>query len=132
MAGNEKTRKQSPILNYLDESYQEVRKVSWPTRNQAVRLTFLVLGFCLVAAIAVGAFDFAFFTGYKELTKYANTVVPPAVESTANVSTGAQQPINVNNVEATTADGQTVKVNAEPVSVPVNVGGSDTPAAATN
>ncbi len=114
MAGNEKNRKNSALLNYFQESYQEVRKVTWPTKNQAVRLTFLVLGFCLVAAIIVGAFDFAFFTGYKELNQYANTVVPP-VETPVDVTTTPSQPINVGTVDATTADGQPVTVTTEPV-----------------
>lgn len=117
MAVNEKTRKQSRIMNYLDESYQEVRKVSWPTRNQAVRLTFLVLGFCLAAAIFIGAFDFIFFSGYKALTQYANTVVPAAATADpVNVTTGAEQPITAGGVEATTASGQPVNVTTVPVS----------------
>jgi len=66
------------IVNYVQESFQELKRVTWPTRNQAVRLTFIVLGFCIVAAAALGVFDFGFNYGYHSLVDYAAKIAPPA------------------------------------------------------
>ena len=60
------------IAKYVIESFQELRKVTWPTRNQALRLTAIVLGFCLLMALVVGVFDWAFNTGYKYLLTLAS------------------------------------------------------------
>lgn len=67
MASIEKKIGKNAFINYLQASFQELRKVTWPTRNRAVRLTFLVLGFCLVVAIFLGIMDYAFNTGYFQL-----------------------------------------------------------------
>ena len=60
------------FVSYLQESFEELKKVTWPTRNQAVRLTFIVIGFCLVTAFVIGALDFAFNTGYRSFVIYAD------------------------------------------------------------
>jgi len=39
----EKAKKQNAIQNFFRETVGELRKVSWPTRPEAVRLTILVL-----------------------------------------------------------------------------------------
>jgi len=38
----------------------ELRKVVWPTRREAVRLSILVLIVCLVVGIFLGALDYGF------------------------------------------------------------------------
>ncbi len=45
------------LVNYISLSYAELRKVAWPTRQQALRLTLVVLLFSLVLAVIVGGFD---------------------------------------------------------------------------
>lgn len=46
------------ITGYLRESLEELRHVRWPTRNQAIRLSAIVLGFTIASALVFGAFDF--------------------------------------------------------------------------
>lgn len=58
--------KDNALVNYFRESFEELGKVTWPTKNQAVRLTGIVLVFCLVAAIVIGVFDY----GFNELYTY--------------------------------------------------------------
>lgn len=53
--------------NYFVESFQELRKVVWPTQNQAIRLVGIVLVFCLFMAIVLGVVDAIFHEGYKYL-----------------------------------------------------------------
>lgn len=79
MTDLEKSAKKNTALAYFQESYQELKKVTWPTRNQAVKMTFLVLGFCLVSAVVIGVLDFAFSSGHEFLLN--NAPVAP-IEST--------------------------------------------------
>lgn len=72
-----KVKKVNPMIAYFQDSYLEMKKVTWPTRNQAVRLTLLVLGFCFVAAVLIGAMDALFSYGRQNLINYAATVNPP-------------------------------------------------------
>jgi preprotein translocase subunit SecE len=55
------------FTDYFVNSFQELRKVTWPTKNQAIRLTAIVLGFCLFMALLLGLFDGLFSYGYKYL-----------------------------------------------------------------
>jgi len=55
------------IVRYFADSFSELRKVTWPTKNQAIKLTAIVLGFCLFMALVIGVIDFLFNSGYKYL-----------------------------------------------------------------
>ena len=58
------------ISNYISGSIEELRKVAWPTRNQAVRSTLLVLSISIVLLIFIGILDFAFQNGYDYLSQF--------------------------------------------------------------
>jgi len=45
---------------YILESRQEFRRVNWPTRQETVRLTMIVIGISLGVAVFLGALDFFF------------------------------------------------------------------------
>lgn len=47
-------------LTYLKEVKTEMQRVSWPTRQEAIRLTLIVIGVTVVVAVLIGAFDFLF------------------------------------------------------------------------
>jgi len=47
-------------VTFLKEVRSEMEKVSWPTRQQAVRLTLIVIGISVVVALFIGALDFTF------------------------------------------------------------------------
>jgi preprotein translocase subunit SecE len=48
------------IKTFFAESRQELRHVNWPTRQEATRLTFVVIGISLGLAVFLGFFDFLF------------------------------------------------------------------------
>ena len=48
------------LVRYYRETVGELRKVVWPTREEAFRLTGVVLTVIIVMAIILGAFDLAF------------------------------------------------------------------------
>ena len=49
------------IIQFLKEVRVELAKVSWPTRNQTVLYTLVVIGISLFMAVFLGLMDF----GYK-------------------------------------------------------------------
>ncbi|RJQ36884.1 preprotein translocase subunit SecE [Candidatus Parcubacteria bacterium] len=50
------------VLTYLREARTEIRKVSWPTRQQTIRYTIAVIVMSLVVAAFLGGLDFVFRT----------------------------------------------------------------------
>ena len=48
------------IKNFFLEARQEFRHINWPTRNELVYLTTVVIGISLVLAAFLGLFDAGF------------------------------------------------------------------------
>ncbi len=48
----------SKILSFLKEAKSEISKVVWPSREQTVRYTGVVIVFSLIIAIILGAADY--------------------------------------------------------------------------
>lgn len=46
------------IRSYITEALEELRHTRWPTRQQAIRLSVIVLGFTAVSAALFGIVDF--------------------------------------------------------------------------
>ena len=53
----EKTNQQSGIARFYRETMGELRKVSWPTREEALNLTMIVIVVLIAMAILLGAVD---------------------------------------------------------------------------
>ncbi len=62
-SGNRLTRPFTVLANYIEGVRDEVKKVSWPTRQEARRLSVIVLVSTLLAAIVLGLITL----GYSEL-----------------------------------------------------------------
>jgi preprotein translocase subunit SecE len=54
-------------FSLFKDIYDELRKVTWPTRREGLRLTLMVIAVCLVVGIFLGAIDL----GFSELIKRA-------------------------------------------------------------
>ncbi len=48
------------IKHFFKESEQELRHVNWPTRQEAIRLTSIVIGIAIGLAVFLGAADYLF------------------------------------------------------------------------
>ena len=48
------------IKQFLREAYSEMQKVSWPTREQTIQYTTLVVVISLTVAIFLGVLDYGF------------------------------------------------------------------------
>ena len=53
----DKAKKQNAIQRYFSETAGELRKVSWPTRQEAVQLTILVLAVMVFMGVFLGLMD---------------------------------------------------------------------------
>ncbi|MDD3861578.1 MAG: preprotein translocase subunit SecE [Candidatus Gracilibacteria bacterium] len=61
--------KENAITRYIKGSIEEIGKVTWPTKNQAVKLTIIVFIFVLIATIALTFVDFGFNEIYNYILK---------------------------------------------------------------
>jgi preprotein translocase subunit SecE len=48
------------ISTYLSETKGELKHVNWPTRQQTINYTLVVIGISLVVALALSFFDLIF------------------------------------------------------------------------
>lgn len=55
------------LVSYVKESKEELKKVSWPSRQTVVRDTLIVLGVSLTMAVFFGAVDFGLSSGLEKL-----------------------------------------------------------------
>jgi len=46
--------------DFLREAYRELKRVNWPTRKQALRLTLVVLSISILVGLYVGLLDLSF------------------------------------------------------------------------
>lgn len=51
------------ITNYFRDTFAEMKHVKWPSQNQALIYTALIVAICAFTAVFLGLFDFAFSRG---------------------------------------------------------------------
>lgn len=61
--------RENAIGRYLRETRGELRKVTWPTREEAWRLTAIVLGVTAAFAVFMWAWDLLFATSLNQLVQ---------------------------------------------------------------
>jgi len=54
------------LTRYILESKEELKKVSWPTRQQVVRDTVVVIGISVAVAAFFGAIDFGLMALFRQ------------------------------------------------------------------
>ena len=54
------TQSENRILAYIQETRAELRKVVWPTQEEAINLTIVVLFITLLMTVILGGMDFVF------------------------------------------------------------------------
>ena len=47
-------------FTFFSDIIGELRKVVWPTRQETIRLTLIVIGLCVVMGLVLGAIDYGF------------------------------------------------------------------------
>jgi len=51
------TKSDNAIIRYFQDTGEELRKVAWPTRDEGIQLSTIVLVATLVASLFLGSFD---------------------------------------------------------------------------
>jgi preprotein translocase subunit SecE len=59
------------IRRFFDESWSELKKVSWPTRDQVRNLTVLVFAVSAAIGLFIAAWDFVFTEAVRLITPAA-------------------------------------------------------------
>jgi preprotein translocase subunit SecE len=59
--------KNNPVTKYLIEAKIELKKVAWPTRQETINYTLIVVGVSLGIALFLGAADFGLSAGIQAL-----------------------------------------------------------------
>ena len=57
------------VVNYIKEAKTELRKVVWPTKQEIIRHTIIVIGVSLATAAVLGIFDFIFAVIVEKIIK---------------------------------------------------------------
>lgn len=55
------------LINYIQASRAELAKVTWPSRRQIARLSWVVIVFSLVFTAILGSIDYGFSTLLQKL-----------------------------------------------------------------
>ena len=58
------------LVNYFRETYYELKKVSWPTRREAMNLTLMVIVVTAFLAIVLSLMDWVFSSGMTLLINW--------------------------------------------------------------
>ena len=61
-------RQENRIVRYLRETRSEIRKVVWPTRQEAINLTIIVIVVTVAMSAILGLIDFIFARLFALLT----------------------------------------------------------------
>jgi len=64
---SQSTRQPNFIVRFFNETLGELRKVTWPTRDEALRLTAIVLAVMIVTSIFLGAIDALLTEGFRAI-----------------------------------------------------------------
>jgi len=52
------TKQTAPSPNFFREVIAELKKVSWPTRQEATRLTMIIIAATLISGMDIGLLDY--------------------------------------------------------------------------
>lgn len=55
------------ITKYLSDTAAELKQVTWPTQQQAMFYTVLVIGISVVVSLFIGLFDYIFSQGVSSI-----------------------------------------------------------------
>jgi preprotein translocase subunit SecE len=59
----------APAVKFVRETYDELKQVVWPTRNDVIRLTLIVISLSVLMGLYIGGLDWVFAKGMELLLK---------------------------------------------------------------
>lgn len=105
-------------MNYFKDSFEEMKKVTWPTNNQALKVTVITVIFTAISTLLLTSFDFTFSKGYDALIELSPKASATQAAQQAEVDQAAS-PIQLDSsmIQAVDQEGNPVDVNVNPVPV---------------
>jgi preprotein translocase subunit SecE len=79
------TVKNNRLVRYIRDSYAEMKKVTWPTRKETIKITIVVIIISLSVAAFLGLLDYIFSLGIKEIITMKGA--PTTIEAPLQVNT---------------------------------------------
>ncbi len=67
MAKEAQKTRENPVVEYFKGALEEFGKITWPTKEQAVLLTAIVVGVTAVSAVLIAVFDLGLSKAYEAL-----------------------------------------------------------------
>ena len=67
--GSESRLRNNRFVEYVRETWFELKKVSWPTRSEAINLTVIVAAVTMFLALVLGILDWIFSTAFGLLLR---------------------------------------------------------------
>jgi len=105
----------SSAINYFRSARSELEKVTWPSRNEVIRYSALVIVTCVVLAAFFAALDLGLSRGVTTLLQRRGTA--PTVQTTPTTN-----PADIENnlnpssgIEAVDANGKPVDIQVTPI-----------------
>lgn len=53
-------KSENKLSVFLAGAWSEVKKITWPTRQETIKYTLTVIGICLLVGAILGFFDFVY------------------------------------------------------------------------
>ncbi|KAA0205966.1 preprotein translocase subunit SecE [Candidatus Uhrbacteria bacterium] len=99
------------FMDYIRSSKAELEKVTWPTRQETLRYSLLVVGVSLVTAAFFAALDFGLGQGVDLVLKGRPSAAPtqPIVPDLEPINSGGP------TIEGIDAEGNVVPLNVTPL-----------------
>lgn len=63
-------KKTLPAPTFTRDIVEELKKVTWPSRSETIRLTSIVLGMSLIIGLYIGIIDILLTKGLEFVTKF--------------------------------------------------------------
>lgn len=109
-------------MNYFKDSFEEVKKVTWPTKNHALKVTVITIIFTAIATLVVTSLDFGFKSAYDKATDYSPKVQRDRADQAAQATAAQNAPVQIDPsaLGITDAEGNPVNVTTTPVTPAAN------------
>lgn len=59
--------KENKIVNFLRDARHELKKVVWPSKQELIKSTLIVIGVSVAVSIMLGILDYIFTLGVEEV-----------------------------------------------------------------
>lgn len=106
----------SIAINYFRSAKAELEKVTWPSRDEVIRYSALVIVSCVILAVFFAALDIGLNKGVTALLQTRQGTTQAAPTPTASPVVPDLQPIGNNSgIEAVDANGKPVDVKVTPI-----------------